>query len=62
MGEIRIVGPGKTRGFPNPVCKKKLYFRSEDSKSYNHSHNKPCTKRVLRNSIPTALSNMFSLM
>ena len=22
MGEIRIVGPGKTRGYPNPVCKK----------------------------------------
>ena len=23
MGEIRIVGPGKTRGYPYPVCKKK---------------------------------------
>ena len=23
MGEIRIVGPGKTRGFPYPVCKKR---------------------------------------
>ena len=23
MGEIRIVCPGKTRGFPYPVCKKK---------------------------------------
>ena len=22
MGEIRIVGPGKTRGYPYPVCKK----------------------------------------
>ena len=22
MGEIRIVGPGETRGFPYPVCKK----------------------------------------
>ena len=21
MGEIRIVGPGKTRGYPYPVCK-----------------------------------------
>ena len=24
MGEIRIVGPGKTRGYPYPVCKKEL--------------------------------------
>ena len=22
MGEIRIVGPGKTSGYPYPVCKK----------------------------------------
>ena len=22
MGEIRIVGPGKTREYPYPVCKK----------------------------------------
>ena len=22
MGEISIVGPGKTRGYPYPVCKK----------------------------------------
>ena len=25
MGEIRIVGPGKTRGYPYPVCKKESY-------------------------------------
>ena len=24
MGEIRIVGSGKTRGYPYPVCKKIL--------------------------------------
>ena len=24
MGEIRIVGPGKTRGYPYPVCKKDI--------------------------------------
>ena len=29
MGEIRIVGPGKTRGYPYPVCKKnRIYHRS----------------------------------
>ena len=26
MGEIRIVGPGKTRGYPYPVSKKDLYL------------------------------------
>ena len=25
MGEIRIVGPGETRGYPYPVCKNRLY-------------------------------------
>ena len=25
MDEIRIVGPGKTRGYPYPVCKKKVF-------------------------------------
>ena len=25
MGEIRIVGPGKTRGYPYLVCKKNRY-------------------------------------
>ena len=24
MGEIRIVGPGKTRGYPYPVCTLKV--------------------------------------
>ena len=27
MGEIRIVGPGNTRGYPYPVCKK-IFFSS----------------------------------
>ena len=26
MGEIRIVGPGKTRGYPYPVCKKLTFL------------------------------------
>ena len=26
MGEIRIVGPGKTRGYPYPVCRKRESF------------------------------------
>ena len=25
MGEIRIVRPGKTRGYPYPVCKKACF-------------------------------------
>ena len=24
MGDIRIVGPGKTRGYPYPVCEKRI--------------------------------------
>ena len=24
MGEIRIIGPGKRREYPNPVCKKRI--------------------------------------
>ena len=27
MGEIRIVSPGKTCGYPYPVCKKRSYHR-----------------------------------
>ena len=27
MGEIRIVGPGETRGYPYPVCKKMTVIR-----------------------------------
>ena len=30
MGEIRIVGPGKTRGYPYPVCKK-MFFEIIDA-------------------------------
>ena len=26
MGEIRITGPGKTRGYPYPVCKKEELY------------------------------------
>ena len=28
MGEIRIVVPGKTRGYPYPVCKKEVSYMS----------------------------------
>ena len=33
MGEIRIVGPGKTRGYPYPVCKKGMVETKENMKS-----------------------------
>ena len=29
MGEIRIVGPGKTRGYPYPVCKKRCLLSTK---------------------------------
>ena len=30
MGEIKIVGPGKTRGYPYPVCKKEVSYMSRE--------------------------------
>ena len=29
MGEIRIVSPGRTRGYPYPVCKKRQSYRAQ---------------------------------
>ena len=29
MGEIRIVGPGKTPGYPYPVCKNNIISNNE---------------------------------
>ena len=34
MGEIRIVGPGKTRGYPYPVCKKELSSTTKNRTNY----------------------------
>ena len=34
MGEIRIAGPGKTCGYPYPVCKKKSAQTFFDIKGY----------------------------
>ena len=28
MGDIRFVGPGKTRGYPYPVCKKNIFLHT----------------------------------
>ena len=44
MGEIRIVGPGKTRGYPYPVCKKTIYTTliSVDLAQYEIFHAKVC--------------------
>ena len=33
MGEIRIVGPGKTRGYPYPVCKKTVVLLENHRKT-----------------------------
>ena len=35
MGEIRIVGPGTTRGYPYPVCKKRIV---SPGKTRGHSY------------------------
>ena len=36
MGEIRFVGPGKTRGYPYPVCKKKIFTLYKDRVDHFH--------------------------
>ena len=65
MGEIRIVGPGKTRGYPYPVCKKKGYLDCNrtvlDRVSTHDRHNvkeecgkttDPCTTPSVVSQIP----------
>ena len=37
MGEIRIVGPGETRGYPYPVCKKRIISPGK-TREYPHPH------------------------
>ena len=41
MGEIRIVSPGKTHGYPYPVCKKKWVF----------SRSSGLTKKILQSTV-----------
>ena len=43
MGEIRIVIPGKTRGYPYPVCKKRIVGPGE-TREYPYP---VCKKTVL---------------
>ena len=43
MGEIRIVGPGKTRGYPDPVCKKRIVGPGK-TRGYP---NPVCKKRIV---------------
>ena len=42
MGEIRIVSPGKTRGYPYPVCKERM-FSPGKTRGYTYS---VCKKRM----------------
>ena len=34
MGEIRIVGPGETRGYPYPVCKNRFSQPDQDGQFF----------------------------
>ena len=52
MGEIRIVGPGKTREYPYPVCKK--YF------SHMNLMLKICSLMLLPALIPACSSAIMS--
>ena len=53
MGEIRIVGPGKTRGHPYPVCKK---MGVETKK------NKKCILTILFHRIRTDLEKSLKMI
>ena len=44
MGEIRIVGPGKTCGYPYPVCKKNPFFTSGLVHPYQLDESVPVVK------------------
>ena len=35
MGEIRFVGTGETRGYPYPMCKKRVAYVLENLKTIN---------------------------
>ena len=56
MGEIRIVGPGKTRGYPYPVCKNISIFHvcmvwiEKSVTRITDRHHEAC--RVMPNSDP----------
>ena len=42
MGEIRIVGPGKARGYTYPVCKKEVSYMSWEPVLYMLRWEKIC--------------------
>ena len=44
MGEIRIVGPGKTRGYPYPVCKKMEVEMPRENRKYVQTTSEFCDK------------------
>ena len=48
MSEIRIVGPGKTRGYPYPVCKNDLY-KVKDKKCKKEKKENNNIKKKLKN-------------
>ena len=43
MGEIRIVGPGKTHGYPYPVCKNNIFFSQSEILVAIAAKDKSCT-------------------
>ena len=56
MGEIRIVGPGKTRGYPYPVCKKRIVSPGK-TRGYPYPVCKNiCSDCFSKQSLPTLLS------
>ena len=55
MGEIRIVGPGKTRGYPYQVCKKNRFCHRSPIQT---EKSQPEGKRIM----PEMRSDYFSCL
>ena len=56
MGELRIVGPGKTRGYPYPVCKKRIV-----SPGKTHGYSYPMCKKEFSSTAKIERTLSYSL-
>ena len=57
MGEIRFVGTGETRGYPYPVCKKKIYYNVKSD-----SFSNLCKSQLGLKELASELGPMFAYL
>ena len=60
MGEIRIVIPGKTRGYPYPVCKKKEYSNPTNRITTRDTNKSISPDKIAKNYIYFYLQKNFN--